>query len=92
MPQLFRIGEYTIYFWSNEGMPPEPVHVHIEAGEPTPNATKVWITMDGRALLCNNPSRIPKHELRLILRAIEANSARIVKKWAEHFEGVRFYC
>ena len=92
MPQLFRIGEFIVYFWSNEGMPAEPVHVHIARGDPTSFATKVWITQDGRALLCNNLSSIPKYELRLILRAIEANSGRIVKKWAEHFENVRFYC
>ena len=92
MPQLFKMGEYVVYFWSNEGLPTEPVHVHIAKGDPTINATKVWITQDGRALVCNNQSRIPKFELRLILRAIEANSERIVKKWTEHFEGVWFYC
>lgn len=29
MPQILRIGPYSIYFWSNEGDPLEPVHVHI---------------------------------------------------------------
>jgi hypothetical protein len=28
MPQLFRIGPYVIYFWSNENYPIEPIHVH----------------------------------------------------------------
>lgn len=92
MPQLFRIGEYIVYFWSNEGMPTEPVHVHIAKGDSTPYATKIWITQDGRALICSNSSRIPMNELRLILRAIEANSGRIIKKWIEHFEGIHFYC
>ncbi|MEY8325927.1 DUF4160 domain-containing protein [Lachnospiraceae bacterium 54-11] len=32
MPQIFRIGSYIIYFWSNENNPPEPVHVHIAEG------------------------------------------------------------
>ena len=27
MPQELRIGPYTIYFWSNENEPLEPVHV-----------------------------------------------------------------
>ncbi|ADB47066.1 DUF4160 domain-containing protein [Acidaminococcus fermentans] len=47
MPQLFRIGPYLIYFWSNENNPVEPVHVHIAEGKPSPNATKVWITESG---------------------------------------------
>ena len=29
MPQLFKIGNYWVYFWSNEGIPVEPVHVHV---------------------------------------------------------------
>jgi len=29
MPQIFRIGSYVIYFWSNENNPIEPVHVHV---------------------------------------------------------------
>lgn len=32
MPQILRIGPYSIYFWSNEGDPLEPVHVHISEG------------------------------------------------------------
>ncbi|MDQ7095032.1 DUF4160 domain-containing protein [Desulfosporosinus sp. PR] len=40
MPSLFRIGEYLVYFWSNENN--EPIHVHIGKGKPNANATKVW--------------------------------------------------
>ena len=25
MPQLYRIGSYIIFFWSNENMPLEPI-------------------------------------------------------------------
>lgn len=92
MPQLFRIGPYLIYFWSNENMPVEPVHVHIATGIPSKNATKVWITEKGKALLCNNNSRIPRKALHYLLRIIEANSSLILTKWQEHFEEVRFYC
>lgn len=28
MLQILRIGPYSIYFWSNEGDPLEPIHVH----------------------------------------------------------------
>lgn len=50
MPQIFRIGPYIVYFWSNENEPLEPVHVHIAEGRATSNATKVWITSTGKAL------------------------------------------
>ena len=32
MPQVFKIGSYWVYFWSNESKPLEPVHVHIAEG------------------------------------------------------------
>ncbi len=54
MPQIFRIGPYIVYFWSNESDPLEPVHVHIAEGRATANGTKVWITGSGKALICNN--------------------------------------
>ena len=43
MPQIFRMGEYWIYFWTNENKPVEPIHVHIAKGKPSENATKVLI-------------------------------------------------
>ena len=48
MPQIFRMGEYWIYFWTNENKPVEPSHVHIAKGKPSENATKVWITSAGK--------------------------------------------
>ena len=92
MPAIFKIGAYRIYFWSNENDPTEPVHVHICEGAPAPNATKIWITSSGKALLCNNNSRISEKNLRDIMRFIEANSMTIIKKWIEHFEGIQYFC
>lgn len=92
MPQLLRIGPYIIYFWSNEEMPLEPVHVHIAEGRPTGDGTKVWITSTGRALLCHNRSKIPNRILVRLLRVIEANSAEFAQAWLDHFGEQRYYC
>ncbi len=54
MPQIFRIGPYSIYFWSNASDPLEPIHVHISEGRATSNATKIWITSTGKTVICNN--------------------------------------
>lgn len=51
MPQIFRIGSYIVYFWSNENNPLEPVHVHIAEGRASANATKVWITGSGKSVI-----------------------------------------
>lgn len=92
MPQIFRMGEYWIYFWTNENMPLEPIHVHIAKGAPTANATKVWITSAGKCLLCNNNSRIADHVLRNIMRMIEARSQDVINKWFEYFGTISYYC
>lgn len=92
MPQIFRIGAYSVYFWVNENDPLEPVHVHIAEGRANANATKVWLTSSGHALLCNNNSQIPKKELRNIMRVIEANSKTIMEKWYQFFGEIRYFC
>ena len=91
MPQIFKVGSYTIFFWANESDPLEPVHVHI-AEQANPNATKVWITSAGKCYLCHNKSRIPERILRDIMRVIEARSDEVIKKWQDFFGEVRYFC
>ena len=88
MPQVFKLGSYWVYFWTNENNPVEPVHVHISEGKPGSNATKIWITKDGKCSLANNNSKIPL----VILNKLEAGSFEIIKKWEEYFHTIQFYC
>ena len=92
MPQVFKIGSYWVFFWSNESAPLEPVHVHVCQGSPRPNATKIWITRAGKCYLCNNNSRIPAQTLRNIMQIIEARSAEIIEKWLAAFGEIRYFC
>lgn len=92
MPQVFKIGPYWVYFWTNEGDPLEPVHVHVSQGAPTARATKIWITKAGKTYLCNNNSRIPPKTLRNIMRIIEARSSEVIAQWNEYFGKTSFYC
>ena len=66
--------------------------VHIAEGRATRNATKVWITGSGKALLCNNNSKIPEKVMNKLLRFIEANSRFIVDKWIETFGEIEYFC
>ena len=92
MPQLLRIGPYILYFWSNESVPLEPVHVHIAEGTASSDATKIWITSSGKALLCNNKSRIPDRILNRMLWVVEGNSAEFVQTWLDHFGKISYFC
>ena len=92
MPQVLRIGPYTVYFWSNENAPLEPIHVHVAEGKAVANATKIWITSTGKTLLCNNNSNISEKMLRGLMKIIEANSADIINAWKKHFGEISYYC
>ena len=92
MPQVFKIGSYWVYFWTNEGKPMEPIHVHIAEGAPSANATKIWITQSGKCLLCHNNSKIPQNTLRKLMSVIESQSELVILKWQEYFGEVEYYC
>lgn len=92
MPQIFKIGPYWVYFWSNESDPLEPIHVHVSPGAPSAYATKIWITRAGKCVLCHNHSKIPEHTLRNIMRIIEARSSEIIQKWLGYFGTIQHYC
>ena len=40
MPRLFREGPYRFFFYSNEGDPREPMHVHVQSGG---GEAKIWL-------------------------------------------------
>ena len=83
MPQLL---SYRVYFWSNEGRPLEPIHIHISDGIPSQYATKVWITQSKRALIANpNDKRINPKILNRLAEMIEAQSDDIISAWIEGF-------
>ena len=91
MPQVFKVGSYWVYFCTNENDPLEPVHVHISQGSPQANATKVWITRNGKCYLANNNSKISPKVLNNIIRIIEARSDEIIKKWNDYFGSIDYY-
>lgn len=90
MPQVFRIGVYVIYFWSNEGIPNEPIHVHVAKGHPIKNGTKIWISKDGKCSVEHNKSKIPNFQLNYIIRLIEARIDEIKEMWIERFGDIDY--
>ena len=91
MPQVLRIDRYCVFFWSNEGVPAEAVHVHVSEGKPVRNATKIWFKADGTCVVANNNSGIPEHALHNILRVLEAYHQEAEEKWTEHFGECEFF-
>lgn len=86
IPDINEYRGYSIYFWSNENDPLEPVHVHICKGKPSKNATKYWINSDGSVLQDNNNSRIPNKDLKRLENFICEYSSQIVEHWKAYFK------
>ena len=94
MPQVFKVGSYWVYFWSNKNKLLEPIHVHVAKGKPTPNATKIWLTKSGGCILASNGSKISNKELNELMEFISAQFFLICAKWKQAFvtEDIKFYC
>ena len=92
MPQVFKIGSYVVYFWMDEGRPLEPIHVHVAKGVPSANATKIWLTQSGKAIIAYGAGDITQSDLRKLVRMIEANADEIREKWLQYFDELRYYC
>lgn len=79
MPVVFRHGGLRYYFFSNEGSPREPLHIHVKGGG---RDAKVWL--EPEISVADSYGFNPR-ELSTILRTVVNNRDRIVKAWHEHF-------
>ena len=79
MPVVFRSGGFRFFFYSNEGRPREPPHIHVEQGE---NEAKFWLRPEVAVAYNDGFSARTLNEL---LRLVEVNRERIEKAWNEFF-------
>jgi hypothetical protein len=79
MPVVFREGGLRYYFFSNEGSPREPLHVHVKGGG---RDAKVWLEPE---LSIADSYGFNARELSAILRTVAINRDLIEKAWHEHF-------
>jgi len=79
MPVVFRDRGARFFFFSNEGNPREPAHIHVlkDDGE-----AKFWLRPDVTLADSHGFSR---RELAELARTIEARRGEIERAWHEHF-------
>jgi hypothetical protein len=79
MPVVFRYKGYKFFFYSNEGDPREPLHIHVRKAE---SVAKFWLEPEpGIAEVYGFTS----HELRELLGVAMENTELIRRYWNEHF-------
>ena len=79
MPTVLRARGFRFFFYSNEGRPREPPHVHVEQGE---REAKFWLRPEVHLAYNDGFSA---RALRELLTLIEANRGRSEKAWNEFF-------
>jgi len=89
MPVFIRYSGYKVFFWSHENG--EPIHFHISEGNPTNNATKIWILSDGSFLIANNNSKIPIIALNRIFKIMGDNLDDYKKQWEVVHGEIKYY-
>ncbi len=80
MPVIFRYKGFRFFFYSNEGNPREPVHVHGRGGDGS--EAKFWLKPQVR--LTDNDG-FDVRTLRELATEVEANQALIEESWHEYF-------
>lgn len=79
MPVILRYKGYKFFFFSNEGNPREPVHVHLRKGDAI---AKIWIEPE---ISVAQSHGLSAKELSELLGIVKKNVKLILRSWHEHF-------
>lgn len=79
MPVVFRHRGVRFFFFSNEGSPREPIHIHALGGE---IEAKFWLRPDVSVAQSFGFSR---RELAELTRVVTERRDEIERAWHEHF-------
>ncbi|MFB2866512.1 DUF4160 domain-containing protein [Aeromonas sp. MdU4] len=78
MPVILRINGYRFFFYSNEGDPQEPVHVHVSKA-----GSEVMIWLEPAVVLYRNDG-FRERALRDVIVIATEHRAFFAEKWHEY--------
>ena len=79
MAVVFRHLGIRFFFYSNEGDPREPIHIHAMRADAE---AKLWVEPEVRVAASTGFSR---RELVQLMRVVATRRKVVVKAWHEHF-------
>lgn len=79
MPKIFEWEGFRFFFFSNEGIPREPCHIHIRKGQQN---AKFWVNP---YVSLSSAYEMTSKELLLLEKKVQENIDLIRRKWDEHF-------
>ena len=81
MPVAFRYKGYRFFFYSNEGDPREPLHIHVRRGS---GMARLWLEPMPEIA---ESYGLAAHELRELLDVAVDHADEIERYWNEHSTG-----
>ena len=82
MPVVLRFQGFKFFFYSNEGLPPEPAHIHVRQADAE---AKYWLSPQVK--LANNDG-FNAPALRRIACLIIQNHEYLLEAWNEYFSSI----
>jgi hypothetical protein len=79
MPVVLRYKGYRFFFYSNEGDPREPLHIHVRRGEAV---AKFWVAPEVKLA---DSYGMSGHELTELAQVVRDNREIIERTWNEFF-------
>ena len=79
MPVVFRYRNVRFHFFSNEGAPREPVHIHAESSD---GAAKFWLYPEVRIA---RSAGFTRRQLSELAQLVALRRAEIERAWNDHF-------
>jgi hypothetical protein len=79
MPVVFRYKGFRFFFYSTEGSPREPLHVHVRLGS---SEAKLWL--EPRVRIASSIG-FDASTLRELVEVAQGNRALIERTWHEYF-------
>jgi Domain of unknown function (DUF4160) len=78
MPVVFRYEGFRFFFYSNEGSPREPIHIHVGRGD---GEAKFWINPVSLA----DSDGFNARTLHMLANLVEQNRGLIERTWYDYF-------
>lgn len=81
MPVVLRYKGFRFFFYSNEGNPREPIHVHVRSSN---GEAKFWLEPQVRVRVATSYG-FDAGTLRELAEVAQANRELIERAWHDHF-------
>jgi hypothetical protein len=83
MPKLLEHNGWRFYFYSREGMPLEPAHVHVRKDR---SEAKIWLAPIVRVAA---DRRVDPRTLKMLIEIVQQHRDEFEERWYEFFSGTR---